>query len=138
VTSPVRPDAAMMPPVRAVAAFMATLDDAALADCFADDVVIVENFAPYVFRGPGAVARWRAGFRDHAATLSGLVITFGTAQDFSSDGETAYFALPTRWTGKSDGQAFEEDGGWAFVLKKQGRNWHIACYAWAVTALRRV
>jgi hypothetical protein len=132
------PDDAMMAPVRAVATFMATLDDEHLVDCFANDVVIVENFAPYVFRGPDAVALWGAGFCDHAATLSGLVVTFGAAQDFSSDGETAYFVLPTRWTGKSNGEAFEEDGGWAFVLKRQGRNWRIACYAWAVTALRRV
>jgi hypothetical protein len=132
------PDDAMMAPVRAMAGFMATLDDGLLADCFAGDVVIVENFAPYVFRGPDAVARWRAGFREHAATLSGLVVTFGTAQDFSSDGDTAYFVLPTAWAGRSDGEAFEEEGGWAFVLKRQGRNWRIACYAWAVTALRRV
>jgi len=134
----VTPDAPMMTPVRAVAAFMATLDGAHLADCFADDVVIVENFAPYVFRGPDAVARWQVGFREHAATLSGLVVTFVAAQDFSSDGETAYFVLPTAWTGTSNGEAFEEEGGWAFVLKRQGGNWRIACYAWAVTALRRV
>src|SRR5258708_3416640 len=104
----------MLTPVRAVAAFMATLDDAALANCFADDVVIVENFAPYVFRGADAVMRWRAGFREHAAMLSGLVVTFGTAQDFSSDGETAYFVLPTAWAGTSNGEDFEEEGGWAF------------------------
>lgn len=132
------PDDAMMVPVRAVAMFMATLDDARLADCFADDVVIIENFAPYIFRGADAVARWRAGFREHAATLSGLVVTFGAAQDSTSDGETAYFVLPTGWTGTSNGEAFEEEGGWAFVLKRQGGNWRIACYAWAVTSLRRV
>ncbi|HEY1631189.1 MAG TPA: hypothetical protein VGF56_07725 [Rhizomicrobium sp.] len=132
------PDDAMMQPVRAVAGFMATLDDALVSDCFADDVVIVENFAPYVFRGTDAVTRWQAGFHGHAERLDGLVVTFGAAQDFSSDGETVYFVLPTTWKGRSGGQAFEEDGGWAFVLKKQGPRWKIAAYAWAVTALRRV
>ena len=132
------PDDAMLLPVRAVAGFMATLDDSLVADCFAGDVVIVENFAPYVFRGDDAVARWRAGFRDHAATLDGLVVAFGAAQDFSSDGRTAYFVLPTTWRGRAGGEPFEEEGGWAFVLKKQDNRWRIACYAWAVTGMRRV
>ena len=138
MTARAKPDDAMMVPVRAVAGFMATLDDTHLANCFANDAVIVENFAPYVFRGPDAIALWRTGFHEHAATLTGLVVTFGVAQDFGSDGETAYFVLPTTWTGTSHGDAFEEEGGWAFVLKRQGESWRIACYAWAVTALRRV
>jgi len=83
------PDDAMMAPVRAVAGFMATLDDARLADVFAGDVVIVENFAPYLFRGADAVARWQAGFREHAVPLDGLTVAFGTAQDFSTDGDAA-------------------------------------------------
>ena len=133
-----KPDDAMMVPVRAVAAFMATLDDTHLADCFAIDVVIVENFAPYVFRGADAVGRWRAGFREHAATLTGLVVTFGAAQDFSADGDTAYFVLPTTWTGRTRGRPFEEKGGWAFVLERNGARWRVACYAWAVTAFALV
>src|ERR1700741_769370 len=97
------PDAAMIAPVQALASFMATLDDARLEGVFADDVVIVENFAPYIFRD---VARWREGFRAHAAALSGLRSSFGTAQDFSRDGERAYFVLPTTWKGLSKGRAF--------------------------------
>jgi hypothetical protein len=132
------PDDAMMAPVRAVAAFMATLDDTLLADCFANDVVIVENFAPYVFRGADAVGRWRAGFREHAATLAGLVVAFGTPQDFSRAGDTAYFVLPTIWTGRTGGKPFEEQGGWSFVLERQDEGWRVACYAWAVTAFRLI
>ncbi|MGH6873248.1 MAG: nuclear transport factor 2 family protein [Rhizomicrobium sp.] len=132
------PDDAMMAPVRAVAGFMATLDDARLADCFADDVVIVENFAPYVFRGSHAVARWKEGFREHAVSLSALDVTFGPAQDFDSDGVTAYFVLPTMWKGAANGHAFEEHGGWAFVLKRADTRWKLTAYAWAVTGVRRV
>jgi hypothetical protein len=123
----------MMAPVRAVARFMATLDDAHLEGVFADDVTIVENFAPYIFRDP---ARWREGFRAHAASLSGLQSSFGTAQDFSRDGERAYFVLPTTWNGLSKGRTFEEEGGWAFVLAGRNDLWTIAAYAWAVTAFR--
>ena len=123
----------MMGPARALAAFMATLDDRHLEGLFADDVAIVENFAPYIFRD---VARWREGFRAHAAHLSGLMSSFGTAQDFSRTGERVYFVLPTTWQGLSKGRAFEEHGGWSFVLAQRNQLWTIAAYAWAVTAFR--
>jgi ketosteroid isomerase-like protein len=138
VTARVEPDDAMMAPVRAVADFMRTPDAAPIADVFADDVVIVENFAPYIFRGPSAAARWQAGFREHAATLSDLRNRFGEAQDFSRTGDTVYFVLPTTWTGQTRGKPFVEEGGWAFVLERRGEGWRIASYAWAVTAFRLV
>ncbi len=132
------PDDAMMVPVRAVADFMATLDDAHLEGVFGNDVIIIENFAPYVFRGPDAVARWRVGFRAHAETLADLKAAFGPPQDFSRDGDRAYFVLPTAWTGRTRGKAFAEDGAWAFVLAEDGPRWRMVSYAWAVTAFRFV
>jgi hypothetical protein len=132
------PDDAMMAPVRAVVDFMATLDDTRFEGVFADDVIIVENFAPYIFRGADAVARWCVSFRNHAATLAELNAAFGPPQDFSRDGDRAYFVLPTRWTGRTRGKPFEEEGGWAFVLVSEGQSWRVACYAWAVTAFRFV
>jgi hypothetical protein len=127
------PDEAMLAPAKALAAFMATLDDKHLDGLFADDVTIVENFAPYIFRD---MARWRDGFRAHAVGLSGLKSRFGTPQDFSRDGDNAYFVLPTAWEGLAKGRAFEEVGGWSFVLTKRNDLWTIAGYAWAVTAFR--
>jgi hypothetical protein len=132
------PDAAMMAAVGAIAEFMVTLDDARIASAFADDPIIVENFAPYVFRGPSAVARWREGFRQHAATLSELKNTFGPAQDFSRTGDAVYFVLPTTWTGRTGGKPFEEQGGWSFVLEWRGEAWRVVCYAWAVTAFHLI
>lgn len=127
------PDDAMMAPVEALAAFMATLDDAHLDGVFADKVTIIENFAPYIFHD---AARWREGFRAHAAGLSGLKSRFGTAQDFSRGGGRAYFVLPTAWSGLTNRRAFEEEGGWSFVLVRRNDLWTIAGYAWAVTAFR--
>lgn len=132
------PDAAMMEPVGALVSFMRTRDDAHLRDCFAADVVIIENFAPHVFRGDDAVARWREGFHRHAAALQNMEQSFGPAQDFGRADGTAYFVLPTVWKGSAGGRRFEEEGGWAFVLKQSGQDWRIAAYAWAVTAMRFV
>lgn len=127
------PDDAMLALPNALARFMATLDDSHLEGLFADEVTIVENFAPYIFRD---MARWREGFRAHAQGLSGLTSSFGTPQDFSRDGECAYFVLPTSWKGLTKGRAFEEEGGWSFVLARRNGLWTIAGYAWAVTEFR--
>ena len=129
----------MQVPIQALVRFMATGDDAGLEGAFAsEDLVIVENFAPFVFEGAGAFERWRDGFRRHAegGGLSELRHSFGPAQDISLDGDTAYFVLPTTWTGKAHGHPFSEDGGWAFVLVRDQDRWRIRGYAWAVTAKR--
>lgn len=126
------PDEHMMRPIRQLTRFMATLDDLQLDNVFHDDLTIIENFAPYVFRGPDAAAAWRAGFREHAEGLTGLVPEFAEAQDFSQTGDRVYFVLPTRWTGESAKRPFTERGGWSFVLAPSGTRWRIAAYAWSV------
>ena len=127
----------MMAPIERLARFMATLDETHLKDIFADDVTIHENFAPFVFAGSDAVARWTSRFRDHAKNLSNLKHSFGAAQDFHTEGTLAYFALPTTWTGQSRGQAFHETGGWSFVLIRQNTAWRLKAYAWAVTSYEK-
>lgn len=127
----------MMTPIEVLAGFMARGDEAGLEDAFAaEGVVIVENFAPFVFAGPDAFARWRDGFREHVERdeLSGLEHRFGEAQDFAREGGRTYFVLPTTWTGASHGRPFSEDGGWAFVLEDHEGRWRILSYAWAVTS----
>jgi hypothetical protein len=128
----------MMKPVRAVADFMVSLDDVCVEHSFVAEPVIVENFAPYIFRGHDAFLRWRRGFHAHAddGSLSGLKVAFEPAQDYSRTGDTVYFVLPTTWTGRTAGKPFEEHGGWSFVLTRHGGDWRVACYAWAVTAYR--
>lgn len=129
-----------------VARFMQSRDDADLAGVFADatetGVTIIENFAPHIFTGPDAVARWARGFRDHASGLSDLQFRFGTAQDFSISDGRAFFTLPTRWSGRAAengseaSRRFVERGGWAFVLVREEVAWRVAGYGWAVTSFR--
>jgi hypothetical protein len=130
-----QPDAAMMAPVQRVVAFMRSLDADGLAGAFTTFPAIVENFAPYLFRGEDAVERWRGGFATRAKTLqlSGLAASFGAAQDFSRAADRVFFSLPTVWTGAAGGAAFRETGGWAFVLDLVDGAWRIRSYAWAVT-----
>jgi hypothetical protein len=130
------PDADLMAPIERIARFMETLDARALDGAFAArDVVIVENFPPYVFQGDDAVPRWAEGFAEHAMNISGLRHSFGAPHDFQSDGDTAFLSLPTTWRGTTGGRSFTETGGWAFVLVKQPDGWRVRSYGWAVTGI---
>jgi hypothetical protein len=131
-----QPSAAMMEPVRALAAFMSTLRADDHPAVFArQGLCIVENFAPFLFCGPGAAGAWEQGFRAHAAEegLSELKAQFAEAHDFSQAGNRCYFSLPTTWTGLTHGRTFEEHGAWAFVIERHGAAWRILGYGYGVT-----
>jgi len=130
-----QPTPEMMEPVEKIARFIAKAEDADLSAFASHDVVIVENFAPYVFDGPQAVQRWAEGMRSHVETLGALAHRFGAAQDFSTSGDRVYFSLPTQWTGRAGTQGFVEDGGWSFVLVKENGVWRVLGYGWAVTKI---
>ena len=130
------PDAAMMQPIEQIARFIAAGGDNYSRIFAADGVVILENFAPHLFCGPDGVSAWAKAMRDHAKGLEALVHSFGPAQDFSRDGERAFFCLPTQWRGIAHGKAFVEDGGWAFLLVRQAGEWRVQSYGWAVTGVR--
>ncbi len=126
---------ALLAAARRVARFMETLADEGLAGAFAPtDVVIVENFPPFVFAGPGAVERWAAAFRLHVHGVHGLRHAFEEPFEAVVSGERAYLSLPTTWTGVEQGRAFTERGGWAFALVRVDGAWRVCGYGWAPTA----
>src|SRR5688572_11831218 len=79
-----QPTPEMMEPVEKIARFIAKPDDGDLSAFASQDVVIVENFAPYVFDGPNAVQRWAEGMRGHVEKLGALAHRFSAAHDFST------------------------------------------------------
>jgi hypothetical protein len=131
----VLPDAAMMVGPESIARFIETGEAATLAGVFADDVIIIENFAPFVFAGPRSVALWLEGMRAHLEGTGGLQHSFGDACDYGRSGGMAFFTLPTRWEGLARGGRFSERGGWAFVLVGDDHGWRVRSYAWAVTEI---
>jgi hypothetical protein len=135
---PYIPDDEMMAPVIALATYMAHVEGATMPSVFADHgLVIVEDFAPYVFDGKDAAALWNAGFRHHAGFLSDLNFTFGPAHDFDRTGDRIYFVLPTTWRGVyRNTRQFEEHGAWSFVLEKSSGRWRIIAYGWGATDRR--
>ncbi len=94
----------------------------------------MENFPPFVFQGPGAVARWAAAFRSHVGNVRDLRHAFDEPFEAVVDGDRAYLSLPTTWTGVEQGRPFTERGGWAFALVREGGAWRVCGYGWAPTA----
>ena len=130
------PDATMMAPVTAIAGYMAHPRGAVRPDVFVKDgLVIVEDFAPYVFSGKDAAARWDDGFRRHAVPLSELTFGFGRPHAFERTRDRVYFVLPTTWRGVYKDRRFEEHGAWSFVLKESAGQWRILAYGWGATDL---
>jgi hypothetical protein len=131
------PTTAMLAPVQALVAFMASLPRAGHPAIFVRrGLTIIENFPPYVFAGRDAAVRWERGFRRHAlaGALTNLTAEFGPAQDFSADRSRAFFVLPTIWTGHASGAPFRERGAWSFVLLRLEPGWRILGYGWGVTS----
>ena len=131
------PDATIMAPVTALASYMARVEGHVLPPVFVDDgLVIVEDFAPYVFNGKDAAAQWDAGFRHHAVPLRDLKFSFSPAHDFERTGDRVFLVLPTTWRGFYKDRGFEEHGAWSFVLKNAAGQWRILAYGWGATDLQ--
>ena len=128
-----KPDSAMMAPVERLAQFIEGGAKGLPQGIFAEKgVTIVENFAPFVFTGPGALDAWVAGMHAHLEGVTDLRHGFGDACDFSQAGDEVFFSLPTSWSGVNRGQPFAESGGWAFMLTRESGVWRVAAYGWAV------
>ncbi|QAY75920.1 hypothetical protein [Sphingosinicella sp. BN140058] len=130
------PDPAMMAAPEALARFLETRNEAMLWSVFSDsdDVTILENFPPHLFRGRAGVSRWRELMAEHVGKLEQLRHAFGPAQDYGETEDQAFFTLPTAWTGLRDGMPFTEHGGWSFLMAREEQGWRIRAYAWAVTS----
>lgn len=131
---PKMPDSKMIAAANRLAKFIASPDETQLQNIFADsDVTIIENFAPFVFKGRDAIHAWSQRLRSHVENITDLMHAFGATHDFSADGDKVFFTIKTKWSGKTDGVPFKEEGGWSFVLIRQADDWRVQSYGWSVT-----
>jgi len=126
---------ALLAPIEKVARVLETGDESLLSAFAKKGVVIIENFPPHLFEGEDAVKRWSEKILSWHKPPSDLVLkhSFGTVQDLRVGDGLAFLSLSTHWTISQDGDSFEEDGGWAFVLVQEDDEWRVRSYGWAVT-----
>jgi ketosteroid isomerase-like protein len=105
---------------------------AALAAC-ADQAVIVDDFAPHLWTGAGACAKWASDFDadNKKNQVTDVVVTLGKPRHLDVTGDRAYVVVPASLTFKDHGKAMAEPAAvWTFVLQKSGGSWRITAWAW--------
>ncbi len=125
-------------PVAVVQKYLAAFsagDKAAAAALCTPDAVIVDDFPPYVWKGPNACATWWDALGAYNASQGiGAPETIGTAgAPWRSvvTGEQAYVVVPMSYHYTQHGKPVLEDGStWTLAMTKTPSGWLITGWAW--------
>ncbi|MGA8892195.1 MAG: hypothetical protein WB493_11535 [Anaeromyxobacteraceae bacterium] len=106
---------------------------AALAAC-ASPVVIIDEFAPYLWQGASACADWANDF-DADAKKNGITdgfVKLSKPRHVFVAGDRAYVVVPTAYDFKRNGKKVsQKDATMAVTLQKGSTGWKITGWAWA-------
>ena len=96
------------------------------------DLVIIDEVAPYAWRGPQAVQAWAADLErnDKAQGVTAQKVTLGAVTRVESNGTAAYVVVPAVYTFTEKGVAMREAAQMTFVLKKGATGWLIDGWSW--------
>lgn len=94
--------------------------------------VIIDEVAPYIWRGPKAFDAWGAdlGKAEAAEGKSGGKVTIGAPTRENIMGDHAYVIAPTTYTFQQKGQTMRETSQITLALEKQASGWKIASWTW--------
>jgi hypothetical protein len=96
------------------------------------DLVIVDEVAPYLWRGAQAFTAWAADL-DADAKKKGITdpkVTLGAVTRVEMNGGDAYVVVPAVYTFKEKGVAMRESAQMTFALKKGSTGWLIHGWTW--------
>jgi ketosteroid isomerase-like protein len=99
-----------------------------------DQMAIIDEFAPHMWHGPGALQKWMDDFDADAKKngISDCVVTLGTPKHVDVTGDYAYAVIPTDYTFKQHGKATKETNSIiTLALQKGAAGWKITGWAWA-------
>jgi hypothetical protein len=96
------------------------------------DLVIIDEVAPYLWRGAQAFQAWTADLdRDEKKRgVSDQKVSIGAVKRIESDGSSAYVVVPSTYTFKEKGVAMRESAQMTFTLKKGAGGWLIHGWTW--------
>ena len=131
--------AAAGPAEDATAALTATMDKFNAGDAAAfiaahqDGAIIVDEFAPFVWGGPGSAQQWVGDYVKYTQGTgdSGGRVDYGKPIQAVSDGNAAYIVLPTTYRFTRKGTKMASPGNMTFVMRRAGKMWKIASWTFA-------
>jgi ketosteroid isomerase-like protein len=108
-------------------------DAAAAAATQADNVTIVDEVAPYVWKAPGGFQGWATTLMADAKAKgqSGNKVTLGEVIRDQEDGDAAYVTMAATYSYDQKGAAMTEPARMVCALRKTGGDWKITAWAWA-------
>jgi ketosteroid isomerase-like protein len=115
-----------------VAAFNKGDMQAMAAEC-ADQASIIDDFAPHVWTGAGACAKWASDFQQFVKSTGSAdpKVTVGKPWHFDVAADLAYVVAPTTFSFKQKGKPVEQDGVVTIALQKGAGGWRMIGWAWA-------
>jgi ketosteroid isomerase-like protein len=98
-----------------------------------DEAVVIDDFPPHVWQGPGACSRW---FKDYEALAARTVTTdgkimVGETRHFDIELGYAYLVAPVTLSYSRGGKLITETGVITMVLHKGAAGWLITGWTWA-------
>lgn len=105
---------------------------AAATHAAGEDLVIVDEVSPYLWRGPKAFQSWAADL-DTDIKKNGItdpIVTLSAATRTERNGDQAYVVVPAVYAFKQRGTAMRESAQMTFVLRKSASGWLIHGWTW--------
>ena len=104
-------------------------------DIFARDVVITDEFPPFVWSGSAGERRWAQAI-DTYIRPGQQRVSVGAAQSFQQTRDLVRFVLPASLTYRSSrtGTQVTERALWSFVLRRNDEAWKIVADTWTPAA----
>jgi len=101
-----------------------------------DNTLIVDEFSPHTWTGPGSPQRWLDAYGKDAASngVTGGRVDYGQPLQARSDGTTAYVVLPTTYRYVQKGTKMAEPSNMTFVMRRDGAGWKITSWTYSATA----
>jgi hypothetical protein len=109
--------------------------DAAVAGNFMPSVVLVDDLAPYVFRGPAAdaILEWSNAYGADSAknSITDFSMKLLKPRRVKVSGDRAYIVLPAVYSFKQRLKPMQKRGTITATLERVDKKWLIATWSWA-------
>jgi ketosteroid isomerase-like protein len=98
-----------------------------------NDALIVDEFSPHVWTGPGSAQHWLDDYAadSKARGISGGRVDYGKPLQANSDGAAAYIVLPTTYRFVQKGTKMSAPGSMTFVMHRAGVDWKIVSWTYS-------
>lgn len=109
-----------------------TNDASAFAGLYTDDAVVIDETAPFIWRGPGAgTAWWRAVVGvERKLKMRNLRAVDIRVTEFRGSATDAYLVQAMTVTAIANGKPFSEPGTTTYTFHNSGGTWLISSQVW--------